>query len=171
MDSTDEARIAAVRAECPVLEAQVYLNSGTAGPLPRRTAAVITAQTERQLQIGRARFSIYLDEYLPLREELRGRFARVLGADPDEVALTHHTTEGMNIAIWGLNWRPGDEIVTTVHEHEAGLLPAYAAARRFGLTLRFLDLPVAPEPVSQPPGPALPGQPADAPITQPARAA
>jgi L-cysteine/cystine lyase len=46
----------------------------------------------------------------------------------------------MNIAIWGLNWQAGDEIVVTSHEHDAGLLPAYAAARRHGLGLRVVDL-------------------------------
>ena len=54
---------------------------------------------------------------------MRERFARLLGAAPDEVALTHHTTEGMNIAVWGLPWQAGDEIVTATHEHEGALLP------------------------------------------------
>jgi len=46
----------------------------------------------------------------------------------------------MNIAVRGLNWQPGDEIVTTTLEHEGGRLPVYAVARRFGLTLRVVDL-------------------------------
>src|SRR5205085_2035413 len=80
-----------------------------------------------------------MEEYFPLLDEVRARFARLLGAEVGEVALTHHTTEGMNIATWGLNWQPGDEIVITTHEHDAGLLPAYAAARRFGLGVRLVE--------------------------------
>ncbi len=135
-----DPRVAAVRRELPAAEGQVYLNSGTAGPLPRRTAEVIAAENARQLRAGRATIKTYFDEYLPMQATVRARFARLLGADVDEIALTHHTTEGMNIACWGLNWQPGDEIVTTSHEHEGGLLPAYAVARRFGVTLRVVDL-------------------------------
>lgn len=139
LESGTEPKVEAIRKELPVLERLVYLNTGTAGPLPRRTAAAITAANERQLLDGRASFKVYLEEYFPLLDDVRARFARLLGADVGEIAITHHTTEGMNIAIWGLNWQPGDEIVLTTHEHEAGLLPAYAAARRFGLNLRMVD--------------------------------
>jgi L-cysteine/cystine lyase len=133
----DADLLASIRKECPALGSQAYLNTGTAGPLPRRTIAAINDVLERQFQRGRAHSDPYLLDYFPLRSELRGAFARVLGCATDEVAITHHTTEGMNIAIWGLNWQPGDEIVTTTHEHEGALLPIYAAARRFGLTVRF----------------------------------
>jgi L-cysteine/cystine lyase len=139
LETKTEPQVEAIRQELPVLERLVYLNTGTAGPLPRRTAAAITAANERQLLDGRASFSVYMEDYFPLLDDVRARFARLLGADVAEVAITHHTTEGMNIAIWGLNWQPGDEIVVTTHEHEAGLLPAYAAARRFGLGLRVVD--------------------------------
>jgi L-cysteine/cystine lyase len=63
-----------------------------------------------------------------------------MGCDPDEVALTHHTTDGMNIATWGIQYRPGDEIVTNSWEHPGGLLPVYAVARRFNLKVRVVSL-------------------------------
>ena len=140
MVTKNEPQVEAVRLELPVLERLVYLTTGTAGPLPRRTVAAITAENERQMLDGRINFKVFMEEYFPLLSDIRARFARVLGADVGEVAITHHTTEGMNIAIWGLNWQAGDEIVITSHEHEAGLLPAYAAARRYGLELRVVDL-------------------------------
>ncbi|HUS16797.1 MAG TPA: aminotransferase class V-fold PLP-dependent enzyme [Chloroflexia bacterium] len=148
MVTTAEPQMEAIRQELPVLERMVYLNSGTAGPLPRRTVAAITAASERQLLDGRASFPVYFEEYFPLLADVRARFARLLGADTGEVAITHHTTEGMNIATWGLNWQPGDEIVLTTHEHEAGLLPAYAVARRFGLGVRLVDTGGAPDTVA-----------------------
>ena len=135
-----DPRVAAIRAELPAVERQVYLNSGSAGPLPRRAVAAMTAASERQLLDGRASFRPYIEEYLPLLVEVRAGFARLLGADPAEIALTHHTTEGMNIAVWGLNWQPGDEIVTTTAEHPGALLPVYAVARRFGLGVRLVEV-------------------------------
>jgi L-cysteine/cystine lyase len=133
-------RLAAIRRELPALERWAYLNSGTAGPLPRQVSAAIAQDLERQLRDGRAGVDHYLNVYFPLRTELRERFARLLGATSDEIAITHHTTEGMNIAVWGINWRAGDEIVTTTDEHEGVLLPISTVARRFGVTLRVVDL-------------------------------
>jgi L-cysteine/cystine lyase len=133
-------RLAAIRQEFPAVERTAYLNTGSVGPLPRRTAQATAAEVERQLLGGRASYKRYVEEYFPLLNTLRARFARLLGAGEDEIALTHHTTEGMNIAVWGIPWQPGDEIVTTTAEHEGGFMPVYAAARRFGLNLRVVDI-------------------------------
>jgi L-cysteine/cystine lyase len=131
---------AAIRRELPVTERLAYLNTGSNGPLPRRTAQAIAAEAERQLLEGRSAFNRFVEDYPQLLTTLRARFARLLGASEDEIALTHHTTDGMNIAVWGLDWRPGDEIVTTTAEHEGGFMPVFVAARRFGLTLRVVDI-------------------------------
>ena len=40
-----------------------------------------------------------------------------LGADPGEIALMRSTTEGLNVALMGLEWRRGDEVITTQLEH------------------------------------------------------
>jgi len=135
-----ERQLENIRKELPVTQNIAYLNTGTAGPLPRQTVQIIAEQAQRQLLEGRSNISFFLEEGFPLLDDLRARFARLLGASYDEIALTHHTTEGMNIATWGLNWQAGDEIVTTTLEHPGGLLPIYAALRRFGLTLRVVDL-------------------------------
>jgi L-cysteine/cystine lyase len=137
---SDSERLAAARRELPVTERLAYLNTGTASPLPRGTAQAIAAEAERQLLEGRSNFKRFFEDYLRLFNDLRARFARLLGADEDEIALTHHTTEGMNIAVWGLNWQAGDEIVTTDAEHEGGFMPVYVAAQRLGLTLRVAEI-------------------------------
>src|SRR4051812_10634752 len=90
----------AVRAEFPVFEQSAYMNTGTAGPLPARTGQAIAYHAERQVREGRSSFKVFMSEYPPLQAELRERMARVLGADADEIALTHHTSEGMNLAVW-----------------------------------------------------------------------
>ncbi len=133
-------KLSVVRRELPVTERLAYLNMGTAGPLPHRAARAIAAEAERQLLEGRSDFRRFNEDHFPLLNTLRARFARLLGAREDEIALTHHATEGMNIAVWGFNWRAGDEIVTTDAEHEGGFMPVYAAARRFGLTLRVAQV-------------------------------
>ena len=133
-------KLTAIRHELPALDKLAYLNIGTSGPLPRSTAQAIATEAERQLLEGRSDFRRFMGEYFPLLAGLRARFARILNAGEDEIALTHHTTEGMNIAVWGLHWQAGDEIITTTAEHEGGFMPVYAAAQRFGLRLRVVDI-------------------------------
>lgn len=43
--------------------------------------------------------------------------ARYIGANPDDIALTSNTTNGLALAYHGLVLRPGDEILTTEHDH------------------------------------------------------
>jgi L-cysteine/cystine lyase len=132
--------IAEIRDHFPATLTQAYLNTGSAGPLSRPAADAIESMNRRQLIEGRSNFSIYMDEYMPMQNRLRGQLARLLNADEDEIALTLHTTNGMNIATWGLRWQTGDEIVINSHEHPGGLLPVYTVARRFGLTVRVVPV-------------------------------
>jgi L-cysteine/cystine lyase len=62
--------------------------------------------------------------------------ARALGAHPDEVALIHNATEGINIVLWSIDWRAGDEIVISNHEHPALMMPSYNLRDRFGVRYR-----------------------------------
>lgn len=63
-----------------------------------------------------------------------------LGADPDVIALTESTTAGMAVVYTGMRLRPGDEILSTRHEHYAAseLLRFKAAAS--GATHRCVSL-------------------------------
>jgi L-cysteine/cystine lyase len=129
----------AVRAELPVLQHYAYLNAGTNGPLPRRTADAMVRVVERDLVEGRSS-KPYFEGLLAQREELRGTFARVLHAPVDTVALATSTTEGCNIVLTGLGIGPGDEVVTTDSEHP-GLFGGLIAS---GADLRTVELSARP---------------------------
>ncbi len=125
------------RAHLPAVQRWAYLNTGSFGPLSRPAEEALAAWSRRQLEEGRIRPGLW-DEMDALAAHLRRRFARLVHAPPESVALTHHTTEGMNIATWGLRWRPGDTLVTLATEHPGGMLPVYAAARHHGLDVRVV---------------------------------
>jgi len=93
--------LAAVRAELPVLERLAYLNAGTMGPLPRRSAEATVAWTRRLLEEGRSSRALF-EELLAMRERLRGEIAALLGTEADAIALTTATTDGCNIVLTGL---------------------------------------------------------------------
>lgn len=128
-----------VRNELPAVQTAAYLNTGSYGPLSRAAASAIEEANKQQLNGGRLNLNVG-EANQATASALRSSFSRVLGCAGDEVALTHHTTDGMNIATWGIQYQPGDEIVTNSWEHPGGLLPVYAAARRFNLVVRVVPL-------------------------------
>lgn len=110
------------RAEYPVLERLAYLNAGSAGPLARRTAEAVAAQRRIDLECGRGG-TPYIESMLAARARVRSALAKEIGVPAENLALTRATTDGCNIVVLGLGLGPGDEVVTTSHEH-VGLLAA-----------------------------------------------
>ena len=129
--------LAAVRAELPLLDAQVYLNTGGTGPLPVPVASAICRAATAQL--GMARMG---PEGVEVAEQilaqLRDAVGALVGAGGDDMAITANTTTGLDIAIWGIDWRPGDHIITTELEHPGLSVPIAVAARRYGLEVTRL---------------------------------
>jgi len=93
---------------------------------------------QRDLHEGRSNITAFL-EFFDLLPVVRGRIATVLGCDAEEIALTHHTTEGVNFAVLGMTWHAGDEVITTNLEHIGGLAPLYLLEHRFGVRVRVVD--------------------------------
>jgi L-cysteine/cystine lyase len=111
-----------IRAELPVLEETAYLNAGTFGPLPRRTAEAQQGWLDRALLEGRAGRAFF-DQVIADRVRLKEALGTLIGAPPESVALTTSTSEGCNIVAAGLRLGPGDEVVTTDSEHPGLLSP------------------------------------------------
>jgi L-cysteine/cystine lyase len=127
-----------LRAEFPVLGELAYLNAGTDGPLPTRAVRAAGAELERELAGGRA--IAHFERRKELTEELRGAYARALGCEPADLALTTCTTEGMAQVIAGLGLGAGDEVVTSDEEHP-GLLGALGAVHQLdGVEVREVPL-------------------------------
>jgi L-cysteine/cystine lyase len=135
----DDEKLIAVRAALPSLAAGIQLNTGTAGPMPAEAAAAMTELADYELTVGRSHYDYYLESLVRM-DEARAAVAAVLGADLGSIALTHATTDGMNIATAGLDWRPGDVAVTTTQEHGGLLGPLYALRDRVGVEVRFAEI-------------------------------
>lgn len=128
-----------IRAQMPAVTRAVYLNTGTNGPLSKHAldALVEFAREEvAQGRIGTARF----ERIVEILNDARALIAELLACSVDEVALTHNTTEGMNIALLGLDWREGDELITANSEHEGGLNPAALLKARYGVKVIYTDI-------------------------------
>jgi L-cysteine/cystine lyase len=126
----------AFREQFPVLEKKAYLNAGTEGPLPRQAADAVRERMTVELEAGRCGMD-YMTSIRELAAELRQGYARVLGADPADVALTGSTTDGINTVLSGLDLRRGHEIITSDEEHP-GLLAPLGRLKRQGVTVRVV---------------------------------
>jgi L-cysteine/cystine lyase len=119
----------AVRAELPVLHRVAFLNSGTFGPLPRRSVEAMIALEREELERGRAGRE-YWDAVWSRRQRVRDAVGRLISSPASSIALTHSTTEGCSLAIQALRLGSGDEVVTTDVEHFGLLGPLRAAGAR-----------------------------------------
>ncbi|MGE3961496.1 MAG: aminotransferase class V-fold PLP-dependent enzyme [Dehalococcoidia bacterium] len=139
--TTDDhaARWAWIRAETPVMQRLTYLNCGFSGPLSRGVAEAMDRRSRLELEDGPTTRHV-MDDKQAIMARLREVGAQMLGASPDEIAITGNTTEGVNIAVNGVDLQPGDRVVTTSIEHGGGMIPAYWARERRGADLAIVPL-------------------------------
>lgn len=70
-------------------------------------------------------------------EEVRGLAARLINAEPADIAFIKNTSEGVGIVAEGYPWQPGDNVVTAAEEYPANLYPWMNLASR-GVELRLV---------------------------------
>lgn len=132
-------KVAALRTLLPATRAGIYLNAGTCGPIPADTQRAMDEQAARELTTGRAHPALW-DDALVRMEEARAGVAAALVADPTDIALTHSTTDGINLALGAVAWRPGDRVLTTTQEHVGVLGPLAALRDRLGVEVEVIDV-------------------------------
>lgn len=82
------------------------------------------------------------DKYVPLREGLRAKIGKLFRVSADEIAITRNTSEGSNLIVRGIDLKPGDEIVLTAHNHPSNNDSWKVRARREGLVVKAVAVPV-----------------------------
>ena len=132
-------KVAAVRSLLPATRAGIYLNAGTCGPIPADSQRAMEEQAARDLSVGRAHVSLG-PEALARMDEARAGVAAALVADPADIALTHSTTDGINLVLSAVPWGPGDRVITTNQEHVGVFGPLSALRERLGVEVEALDI-------------------------------
>jgi len=82
------------------------------------------------------------DKYEKLTEDARAKIAALMGASPDEIAITRNTSEATNTVVNGLDLSAGDEIVITAHNHPSNNDSWKVRAKRHGWKVIELPVPV-----------------------------
>ncbi len=131
-----------LREQIPVCRAMTYVNTGWSGPSPAAVVKAIKDRLDYEMSQGPTSPEVYRSGR-EIQDGLRQEFAALINAAPEEICLTKNTTEGLNIAINGLTWSQGDEIITCDLEHSSVLTPAYFQQHRHGALVKVL--PLAPD--------------------------
>jgi cysteine desulfurase / selenocysteine lyase len=107
------------RAQMPVVAKWAYFDHAGVAPLPLPTAEVLIEFARDNAANGVADWNRWRSTV----ETARQLGARLLGADQDEIAVVHNTTEGINAVAEGFPWQPGDNVVTLSSEFPSNLYP------------------------------------------------
>ena len=139
-----------IRADFPILSRHVngkplvYLDNGASAQKPQVVIDAVT-RTYSQEYANVHRGLHYLSNLATENyEAARGKIARFLNAaSPDHVVFTTGTTEGINLVSYA--WaaprlQAGDEIILSVMEHHANIVPWHFLRERQGVVLKWVDV-------------------------------
>jgi cysteine desulfurase / selenocysteine lyase len=94
------------------IEDATYLNLAGQSPMPKVAHRAVQTAIEWKKFPHRIADSAYFE--VPHR--IRAFIAKLIGAKPEEIALTTGASTGMSAVAYGLTWKPGDEILTAKGE-------------------------------------------------------
>jgi selenocysteine lyase/cysteine desulfurase len=115
-----------LRAEMPSAEKSAYLDHAAMCPLPRPTAEAVRTWLDEAIDSG----SPVWGQWVRKMEATRSTAAPMIGAHPDEIALVLNTTAGIGMIAEGIDWRPGDNVVTLADEFPSNVYPWFNLASR-----------------------------------------
>ena len=114
----------------------IYLNHAAVAPWPKRTADAVKAFAQENLQCGTFYYSNWLEKELRLREQLR---QLINAPSKDDIALVKNTSEALSLVAYGLDWKDGDNIVSSNQEFPSNRIPWQSLQHR-GVEFREADL-------------------------------
>ncbi len=124
----------------------INLNNGGVSPSPK----IVQDAVKRYDEISNEAPAYTMWTVLgPRRETIRTKLAELAGCSPEELAIVRNTTEALETVIFGLELRPGDEVLTTNQDYPSMMRAWRQRVQRDGVVLKTISLPTPPEQLSQ----------------------
>jgi cysteine desulfurase/selenocysteine lyase len=105
--------------EFPWTAESIYLNNAGIGPIPERTRRLLEELTARRT----APYLLDTRELHSGLQDTRVTAARLINAEPEEIALATNTTFGLNLAAGALPLTRGDRVILSDREFPANVYP------------------------------------------------
>jgi len=124
----------AIRSDFPVLERVIYLDNAATSQTPKPAVEAINEYFltyAGNYGRGAHRLARQTTEHY---ENSRETVANFFSCEPANVVFTKNTTDSINTVAHGLEWAPGDHIITSTIEHHSNYLP-WVALHQHGVIL------------------------------------
>src|ERR1700687_3187062 len=121
------------REDTPGCAKQIHFNNAGSGLMPRAVLEAITAHLNREANFGGYESA---DDAEAAVAEAYANVAKVLGAQPRNIAVVENSTVAFFQALSAFDFKAGDVIVTTRNDYISNQLAYLSLARRHGVELR-----------------------------------
>ena len=123
-----------------------YFNNGSLGPSPISVQGATNSY--------RATLDAFPSRYMwgawqEEKEKVRKNIANLFSVDKEEIAITHNTTEGMNLIAKSMDLQPEDEVILSNHDHTSAYIPWEVWQETKGVNLVRPKLPLLPKSVTE----------------------
>jgi selenocysteine lyase/cysteine desulfurase len=102
----------AIRTQFPALKNWTYLNTATFGQVSTRAYDAVARHFAHRNELASADFLSWFDEM----DGVRASVARLINCQPTDIAFINNASSGLAILLRGLDWKPGDQVVTLEDE-------------------------------------------------------
>src|SRR3982751_4347164 len=120
----------------------VNLNNGGVSPSPR----IVTEALVRYIWQQEDATAYTMWQLLePQSETIRTGLAEMFDCDREEIAITRNASESLEILLMGMDFKPGDEILTTTQDYPRMLTTLRQREKRENLKLKLISIPIPPK--------------------------
>src|SRR6187397_2924254 len=138
----DEDYWATIQQAFSVTRGIVNLNNGGVSPSPRMVTEAFVRYTWQQEDATAYTMWQILE---PQSETIRSGLAELFGCDREEIAITRNASESLEILLMGMDFKSGDEILTTTQDYPRMLTTLRQREKREGLKLKLIQIPIPPK--------------------------
>ncbi|RLA18495.1 MAG: aminotransferase, partial [Gammaproteobacteria bacterium] len=122
--------------EFPLDQSVIYLNHAAVAPWPKSTSEAVKQFADENCKTGAQNYLQWLKKERLLREQLR---ILINAPSIDDIALVKNTSEALSFVAYGLDWQPGDNIVSSNEEFPSNRVVWESLANQ-GVELRQANL-------------------------------
>lgn len=127
------------RQQFPTLSHKAYFNFGGQGTMPQGAITAIHQAHEYVQRSGP--FSNEVNRWITQEtKRMREAIAAELSVSESTITLTESVSAGCNIALWGMDWQPGDHLLMSDCEHHSAIAIALEIQHRFGIEISICPL-------------------------------